>query len=363
MSQLEKKLKPIVDAINKGKKVTFFNGAGISTGAGIPDFRSPETGLYANLAKLNLPFAEAVFDIDFFEDNPKPFYTLAEELYPGKYAPTKFHYLIKLLQDQDSLLRVYTQNIDTLERLAGVEDDYIVEAHGSFARNHCIKCHREMDNETLKKHMHDETKDGIPTCETCQGYVKPDIVFFGEGLPGRFFQQWDEDCDDVEIALVAGTSLTVYPFASLPASLGKKSLRVLINKEKVGDFSDNYRKSDIVILEDCELFAEQLSSMLGLRDELEALVEQSKSKFGTGKHISPETTVDEIEEKLKVEAHLHEKKEDDDITELTEKTEKIGLTEETSFNNKEKEEKAKARAEAKEKAKIEKLEEIANTYL
>ncbi|RLV91853.1 NAD-dependent protein deacetylase HST2 [Spathaspora sp. JA1] len=357
MSGLEKKLRPIVEAINKGKKVTFFNGAGISTGAGIPDFRSPDTGLYANLAKLDLPFAEAVFDIDFFEENPKPFYTLAQELYPGKYAPTKFHYLIRLLQDQDSLLRVYTQNIDTLERLAGVEDDYIVEAHGSFAKNHCIKCHREMDSATLKKHMHDETVDGIPTCEVCKGYVKPDIVFFGEGLPGRFFQQWGEDCDEVEIALVAGTSLTVYPFASLPESLGKKSLRVLINKENVGDFSENRRKSDIVILEDCDQVAEELCSMLGIRDELESLVDEAKTKFG--KHVSSEATVEEIEERMKEDAHLREKKEDIDITELTEKTENISLTESKSSQG---EKKAKEKAQAKEEAKIKKLEDLVNKY-
>ena len=64
MSDIETTLQPIVDAIKKGKKVTFFNGAGISTAAGIPDFRSPDTGLYANLAKLNLPFAEAVLTLN-----------------------------------------------------------------------------------------------------------------------------------------------------------------------------------------------------------------------------------------------------------------------------------------------------------
>jgi NAD-dependent histone deacetylase SIR2 len=113
----------------------FKTGAGISTSAGIPDFRSPETGLYANLARLNLPYAEAVFDISYFRGNPEPFYTLAQELYPGTYRPTITHSFINLLYKKGLLLKLFTQNIDCLEREAGVPDDMIIEAHGSFAKS------------------------------------------------------------------------------------------------------------------------------------------------------------------------------------------------------------------------------------
>lgn len=109
-------------------------GAGISTSAGIPDFRSPDTGLYANLARLNLPYAEAVFDISYFRNNPLPFYILAHELYPGKYRPTISHSFINLLHKKGLLLKLFTQNIDCLEREAGVPGEKIVEAHGSFAK-------------------------------------------------------------------------------------------------------------------------------------------------------------------------------------------------------------------------------------
>ena len=108
-------------------------GAGISTSAGIPDFRSPETGLYANLERLNLPHPEAVFELSFFRENPLPFYTLAQELYPGKYRPTITHSFINLLHEKGLLLKLFTQNIDCLEREAGVPGDLIIEAHGSFA--------------------------------------------------------------------------------------------------------------------------------------------------------------------------------------------------------------------------------------
>lgn len=286
--KLTKSLAPVVKAIQTGdKKVTFFEGAGISTSAGIPDFRSPDTGLYSNLAKLDLPYAEAVFDIDYFKENPKAFYTLAHELYPGKFMPTKFHYLIRLFQDKGLLKRVYTQNIDTLERVAGVEDEYIVEAHGSFAKNHCIDCQTEMLTEELKKKMFDKlVNEGIPTCHKCNGYVKPDIVFFGEALPLRFFDMWDEDADEVEIAIVAGTSLTVYPFASLPAEVTNKALRLLINKEVVGDFKHGKRKTDIVSIVDCDEAAVVLAELLGWGEELEELIEENKTKFENAEVIN-----------------------------------------------------------------------------
>lgn len=271
MTDLKNKLNPIVEHIKAGKKVTFFQGAGVSTGAGIPDFRSPKTGLYSNLAKLNLPYAEAVFDIDYFNKNPKAFYTLADELYPGKYKPTSFHYFIKLVQDKGLLHRVYTQNIDTLERVAGVKDEYIVEAHGSFAKNLCIECKADMPIKELRDAMN---KKEIPTCKECNSYVKPDIVFFGESLPKRFFDTWDEDIDKVEFAIVAGTSLTVYPFASLPTEINDDVPRVLINKEIVGDFNDD-DKRDTILLSDCDAIAEELCDLLGWKDSLNALKEST----------------------------------------------------------------------------------------
>ncbi|KAI3403993.2 HST2 [Candida oxycetoniae] len=327
MVDLDLKLKPVADAIKDGKKVTFFNGAGISTSAGIPDFRSPETGLYSQLAKLDLPFAEAVFDIDYFKENPKPFYTLAHELYPGKFPPTKFHHFIKLVQDRGQLKRVYTQNIDTLERLAGVKDEYIVEAHGSFAKNHCVECFEEMSISTLEQHMKDEKKNGIPTCEKCQGYVKPNIVFFGEGLPAKFFETWKKDRDQVELAIISGTSLTVYPFASLPFEVSKKCTRVLINKEKVGDIGS--RKSDVLALKDCDSVVDVLASLLGWKDELDVLYEAGKKKCQVSKakakakadHDELETDNDKSkreqdEEKKPVEDQEEEKKPAEDQEEI-----------------------------------------------
>lgn len=294
---MDQLLAPVVDAVQNKKKVTFFQGAGISTSVGIPDFRSPKTGLYANLQRLGLPYPEAVFDIDYFKKSPDAFYTLAHELYPGKFVPSKYHYLIRLFQDKKLLKRVYTQNIDTLERIAGVEDEFMIEAHGSFANNHCIDCDAEMSTDDLRKHMFNrDVNKGIPRCPECNGYVKPDIVFFGESLPGKFFETWDDDSDDVEVAIVAGTSLTVYPFAALPSEVGKKTLRVLINNEIVGDFKAGKRKTDICVIEDCDVVAEKLAELLGWSKELDKLVYEGRKKIeADGKETQPtEATAKEL---------------------------------------------------------------------
>ena len=109
----------------------------------------------------------------------KKVYTLAHELYPGKFRPTITHSFVRLLAEQSLLHTCFTQNIDTLERRAGVPNDKVIEAHGSFATQRCIDCKRSFDDKKMKEHI--EAKK-IAKCEVCGGYVKPDIVFFGEGV-------------------------------------------------------------------------------------------------------------------------------------------------------------------------------------
>ena len=115
-------------------------GAGLSTPSGIPDFRTPGTGIYDNLQQYNLPYPEAIFDIAYFRYHPEPFYTWAREFFPGiNYQPNLGHKFIKTLENEGKLLRLFTQNIDGLEILAGVSQDKLVFAHGSFSAASCIE--------------------------------------------------------------------------------------------------------------------------------------------------------------------------------------------------------------------------------
>ena len=136
----------INDIINrKFKKVLVLTGAGISTPSGIPDFRTPGTGIYDNLEKFKVPYPEAIFEKEYFRRNTRPFFKIAKDLLPNKkqYKPNKIHYFIRLLQEKKILHRLYTQNIDNLETLAGIRPDKLVEAHGSFKSAKCTKCSNE----------------------------------------------------------------------------------------------------------------------------------------------------------------------------------------------------------------------------
>lgn len=243
------------------RNIIVLAGAGISTSASppIPDFRSPGTGLYSNLEQYKLPYAEAIFDIDYFQRHPQPFFTLAKELYPGNFKPSLTHYFFALLQEKRKLLRVFTQNVDTLETIAGLDADRVVEAHGSFATATCTRCRKRADADWMRaKVMQGEIARCInPHCAAPQnkrfrigkssaddakkgavgGLVKPDIVFFGEGLPARFFDCVKTDLRKADLLIVVGTSLQVHPFAGLIDAVPDSCPRVLLNLERVAELA------------------------------------------------------------------------------------------------------------------------------
>lgn len=154
----------VAAAIRDGRitNVVLAVGAGISVAAGISDFRSPGTGLYDNLQKYDLPTPESIFTLDYFREKPEPFCTLARELLPGKHRPTLTHFFCKLLERKGLLLRVFTQNIDGLERLAGVLPEKIVESHGHFLDAHCVDCGRRYSVLRWKQQVENAT---IPRCD------------------------------------------------------------------------------------------------------------------------------------------------------------------------------------------------------
>jgi len=272
-------LRQIVSQIKEGqiKNIITMAGAGISTSAGIPDFRSEGTGLYATINKKypDLPSPEHLFDISYFRNNPEPFYEFAKELLPPAegqgYQPTPCHKFIKKLHDKGLLLRHYTQNIDGLERRTGLPAEKLVEAHGSFAAgSHCIECQKKYSEEFVRDSVF---KDTFPRCIDANclkrerksknqkkgsrpiegGLVKPDIVFFGESLPKRFFECADKDFKKCDLLIIMGTSLAVYPFAGLINMVKKSCPRLLINLERPPAFSPRSGfKNDVFLPGKCD---------------------------------------------------------------------------------------------------------------
>lgn len=272
----------------KCKNIICMVGAGISTSAGIPDFRSPGTGLYDNLQKFNLPYPEAIFQIDYFKKHPEPFFALARELYPGQFKPTVCHYFIRMLKDKGLLTRCYSQNIDTLERVAGLEGEDLIEAHGTFHTSHCVSflCRKEYSMDWMKNKIFSED---IPKCDSCGSLVKPDIVFFGENLPARFFATMKMDFPRCDLLIIMGTSLQVQPFASLVNRVSNSCPRLLINMEKTGqsdfgmglfgfgggmDFDSDKAYRDVAHLSTCDDGCMALADLLGWKAELEEMVKR-----------------------------------------------------------------------------------------
>jgi len=284
----------ICDGLKNGrfKNIVVFTGAGISTSAGIPDFRTPGTGLYDNLQTYNLDQPEDIFALDFFKVNPKPFYTLAKEIMPGKFSPTIGHHFIAMLEEKGILSQYFTQNIDGLDKMAGVSDEKLIQVHGSFDSNHCSVCNESVNHDLVIEAMRDGEPLQCPQCTiSCKtSWIKPDITFFGEALPDKFYKTLYSDAmDKCDLLIIMGTSLQVGPANTIPWHVPKDCPRLLINREpteqrtwnplelSAGKFNwitDEKRNSDeksrdTFLQSDADAGCLVLAEALGIKKELE----------------------------------------------------------------------------------------------
>lgn len=269
-------LEELAEKLSTGlfRKIAVMTGAGISVNAGIPDFRS-DKGLYNTLQSLSLPFPEAIFDLNYFKNDPTAFYTVAKRFSSLHAKPTITHYFIKLLEEKGLLLMCYTQNVDGLEKKAGLSEKKLVQAHGNSDTAHCVDCGSEYDPWKLRKSIENGE---IAYCE-CGGTVKPDIVFFGEKLPWEFHAK-SELASYADLLLVMGTQLAVYPFSSLIDIVSPEAVRVVINKNNLKSYlncnflfnTEDGKKRD-VFFEGCtDQILGKLCQLAGWSNELNKLI-------------------------------------------------------------------------------------------
>ncbi|OOQ83681.1 NAD-dependent protein deacetylase hst2-2 [Penicillium brasilianum] len=262
-------LPTIAGRIKNGQitRVVVLTGAGISTAAGIPDFRSPKTGLYDKLAPLNLPYPEAIFHISYFSHTPEPFYAIARARHPGNFKPTISHAFLALLAKKNVLHFAFTQNIDGLEEDMGLPADKILWAHGNWKSQHCWKCKTEYPDDLMKEAIREGK---VPYCQKpeCGGAVKPNVVFFGQSLSLEFDEKQNL-VPEADLMLVMGTSLKVAPCSQLPRLVKEGTPRVLINMERAGDMGN--RNEDVCVFGPCDDGVRKFADELGWRNELEAL--------------------------------------------------------------------------------------------
>ena len=228
----------------KYKKIIFMVGAGISTSAGIPDFRS-SNGLFKQLQeKYNLSGPEEFFYKTTFLKKPIFFYEFTKLFDLSQTKPTIAHKFMNYMTKKDYIKYVFTQNIDGLEVKAKIPPNKLVFAHGNFLEGHCAKCYKNID---IKKINDGINKGEVYYCPDCKGPCKPKIVFYGENLPKRFYECL-EKIKDVDLIIIMGTSLKVYPFAAIPEYVNEKTDIVVFNMEKVGIYQYyNLKNNDIFI--------------------------------------------------------------------------------------------------------------------
>ncbi|KAA6360662.1 MAG: putative NAD-dependent protein deacetylase HST1, partial [Streblomastix strix] len=193
---------------------------------------------YSKLKKKGLGRPEDIFTLSTFLQDPSIYYSNSADLCPTNYIPSPTHFFFAKLEAEGKLLRVFTQNIDDLEAKAGVSR--LVQCHGSMGSAACMQCHHEVPIETIEE----ELRAGeIAYCRVCdknkrekRGVYKPDVVFFGENLPKRFFDLSSLEMPLADMVIVVGTALAVHPVADLPGMVSNvdETPQVLINREVVG---------------------------------------------------------------------------------------------------------------------------------
>ncbi|KAM4852629.1 LOW QUALITY PROTEIN: NAD-dependent protein deacetylase sirtuin-1 [Thomomys bottae] len=248
-----------VKLLQECKKIIVLTGAGVSVSCGIPDFRSRD-GIYARLAVdfPDLPDPQSMFDIDYFRKDPRPFFKFAKEIYPGQFQPSLCHKFIALSDKEGKLLRNYTQNIDTLEQVAGIQR--IIQCHGSFATASCLICKYKVDCEAVRGDIFNQVVPRCPRCPVDEplAIMKPEIVFFGENLPEQFHRAMKYDKDEVDLLIVIGSSLKVRPVALIPSSIPHEVPQILINREPLP-----HLHFDVELLGDCDVIINELCHRLG----------------------------------------------------------------------------------------------------
>ena len=197
----------LAELLGRSRRAVALTGAGVSVPSGIPDFRTPETGLWAKVDPME------VAHISVFERDPERFWSYYRPRFQvlGDKEPNRAHEALAELEGRGLIEGVITQNIDRLHRAAGSEN--VIEVHGSIETSSCRECGASFDIDQVDD-LFDER--GVAICSGCGGPVKPDVVLFGEMLPVEAIERATELAEEADLMLCVGSSLAVHPVAGLP---------------------------------------------------------------------------------------------------------------------------------------------------
>jgi NAD-dependent deacetylase len=199
----------VADLLRGAERAVALTGAGISVPSGIPDFRSPGSGLWEKHDPM------VVAHIDAWRRDPDRFWSF----YSQRFAtltdkrPNEAHLALAELERRGLIRGVITQNIDRLHRKAGTER--LIEVHGSIEWSVCLRCGERLQIDRVIALL--AKGEGAPRCPTCGAPLKPEVVLFGELLPERALAEAQDLAMAADLMLCVGSSLEVYPVAGLPA--------------------------------------------------------------------------------------------------------------------------------------------------
>ncbi len=233
--RLEEKIKQGAELIHQSRRMAAFTGAGHSTTSGIPDFRSPDSGLWEKHDPM------LVASIWAFRLNPKNFYDWIRPMVDtlSNAEPNPAHDALAELEQLGHLQVVITQNIDNLHQQAGSRR--VLELHGHLREATCVRCYKKV---SVDPAVVQYIRNGqVPRCE-CGGVMKPDVILFGEQLPIRVLNQAMDEARRCDLILVAGSSLEVTPAADIPfLAVDSGAKAIMVNLEPTAFDS----RADVVI--------------------------------------------------------------------------------------------------------------------
>jgi NAD-dependent deacetylase len=207
--------------LREARHVVALTGAGISTPSGIPDYRSPKSGLWEKGSDMM-----DVASIYAFRHNPQAFFDWLRPLLRVilEAQPNPAHVALAQLEDAGRLHALVTQNIDLLHGRAGSRE--LFEVHGHLREIVCPACHHTLPaGPFIEAFM---ATGAIPRCRRCHHVMKPSVVLFGELLPQRTMKAAQAHARAADLCLVAGSSLEVAPAGDLPALTRANGGRLII---------------------------------------------------------------------------------------------------------------------------------------
>ena len=209
----------VAELLRESERAVVLTGAGVSVPSGIPDFRTPGKGLWEKVDPME------VAHIDAFRTNPDRFWSFYSQRFTGlvEKRPNAAHDAIAELERRGLVRAVITQNIDRLHRQAGSER--VVEVHGSIDACVCPECGGRTE---LEKVLELLEATPTPECPACITPLKPDVVLFGELLPEAAMAEAHALAQEADLMLCVGSSLEVFPVATLPGLVLESGGRLAI---------------------------------------------------------------------------------------------------------------------------------------